>query len=249
MRTTRKAGLIGGRLPSFATLFKASRSGWQSANIVSTATKMTVPYFSSLSDGDAWYSFYSVGGSMEISRLMSVNGVMTKTRIGVWKPTGTTAYTSSINNDNTGLIGDQNVYAYHLSIIKFSIGADTVEKMFQQGDIGTVHYYYGSSYVDGEQYDELDVDTEDITAHDGVYYAAFGDYQTNGDWRRLWGVGNTQTPYAVALAGQVNLGSGSTWLTTRSPFKVSGDHCVPTADGTTSARVKSYTLMYFTETW
>lgn len=250
----RKAGLVSGNLPTFEKLFNSARSGWQAGTVYSSETKWSQSsLFDDIYDGEIWHGFYSVGSSLEISRFQYVDGALTKTRLGTWRPSGSTAYTTSIDSGGIGLTADQGVYSYHLAVIKFRTGWVTIEKMLQQASIGTIKSYYDSSYTNSNS--DLAVEKSSITGRSGAYYTAFTVYTTGSVLQRLWAGGSAATPSAAPLMGQVNDGSGtaSTWLTTRSPFRTytssDVDYCVPSIDGSANARVKSYTLKYFTETW
>ena len=250
MRLSRKLGLFGSQYtgtPTFAKLFGTLRSINSAGAAYASSGTPSIANIDDMVGNSVWFSFYCVGASMEISRLQKVNGTLTKTRIGTYRPSGSTAYTTSLNG--TGISGDQSVYGFHMSFIKPAYDPDIVEQMFRSANIGTIHYYYSDSYTNAGG--SLRVEKASVLSHAGVYYTAFVDVRSSsGPTNNAWGVGDTQTPSVAPIVGQIGSDPAPSLLREFTSNNVA--YIAPAAtvsDGSANARVKSYTLKYFTETW
>lgn len=236
------------KVPSLAGL-AAKIWGYQYAiQNFASATTMTLSKPSSAHEGDVWYSFYCVGGCMELCRIVMLsNDTMQRTLIARWTASGSTARYTTLSSDNKTLQGTAAVNGGSLVMLKFSVLPKVTDYLFDPNNIdtGTIMQYYGSAY-EGDR-DDLAVKTSKITEQSGICLATYRDTPSSGTANSVFGFMGTQTSLTMIKGFD-----SSGWRDT-SPLRgytlSNTSYRVPSSDGTGNARVKSYTLQYLTETW
>ena len=250
MRMDRRAGLLSNkvRVPTFAEL--ATMITNYKFTIVNNASSagISVAVPPSAQAGQVWYSFYCVGGSMEICRIpINSDGTMGREFFGCWSPSsGVTKRYTALSSDGLSLQGTENVLGGSLVLLRFSITPKATDYMFTPNNFstGTLHYYYGS-YVANNT--DLQCKTSDITAKSGVCLATYRHTPSSGTGNSVFGFVNTQTSLTMIKGFDSN-----GWRTT-SPLRgytsSNVSYRTPSADGSNNARVRAYTLKYLTENW
>lgn len=266
MRMSRRAGLTSSvSIPSFATLFSKIGDFKQAGRSSSTAGVISLS--PDIYNDETWYLFYCVGPSMEISRIDMADSRMIKTTIVTWAPSVAQAYHSSLNEDGTEILSDDSVYSGNMTILWFrqpaSVGAatripnDIIDYMFRYGSVYSLKSYYDSTLTNDS--DTLKVQASTVSSQSGVCIASFRNLFTDGDPASIFGVMDAQTPttpikhcYGTIVEEAPYAEDPYGGFKERSPLAEppsSPGYLVPTANGTTMARVRSYTLKRFTETW
>ena len=230
-------------LPTFAELFGGwqhlSHNAWNESSVATRSFSRP----SNAVNGETWYLFYFAGGSMEVSRIYtnSDGTTMTKTRLG-YQSDDTSWFGTKMSADGTVIETGGTMRACSMVMLCFKHPPFVVERMFELASIGTHQFYRNSTQTNADN--DLQIERATVTAKPGVIFAAFRDGSTS---KNCWSVNDSQTP-TTAIVGARTGTSGSTISALRG-YTNSVQYLGPTADGTSTASVRSYTLKWLKENW
>ena len=191
--------------------------------------------------GDEIFLFYCVDYAITLYYLTKYNGVITMERVKGW--TDLIYYSAYLKDDHVTVSSNELIYSGIAIFLQWdNIPAETIKQMFLQCSVTKLKSYYSSTLTNTAS--TLRVATADISAKNGICFAAFADLPSGGTASGVWGVTSTSAPSTAIKTYRSSEG-----MINRSPLMTSGSYQLPTADGTNTARVRSYTLMNFEETW
>lgn len=233
------------KVPTYAEL--AAKLFSYQFNINNTSEIPSISRPSSAKGGQVWYSFYAVGGSLELCRInMLADGTMERELIvNVRQDSDVTRRYTQLTSDAKSLQGTASVNAHSLVLMRFAALPKVVSCMLSHLDsnnLTVLHYYYGSAYSADSA--DLRVKTSDVTAKtDGIAYATYRHTPSSGDGNSVFGFVNTQSSLTMIKGGDTNGWRSTSPLRGFTTSNVS--YRTPSADGSNNARTKSYSLVTF----
>ena len=192
-------------------------------------------------EGQTWYLFYTVGPSIEISRVDLISST-TLTKTTLRTVTTGTQYTSVVNTNSTGIYCTTSTNAGTYVYMHSTMSPAIIDELFQNASITIVKGYHSSSTTSTTA--NVGVATS-TTYSEGLLYGAFSNMSgtgTSATKTTRWGAIDATTPAGNVIKG----GTNATWLTSTPLLISSSGYYMPSYNGTAKVQyVRGYTLVYF----
>lgn len=218
-------------------------------NSSSTATvSIDLSSWSSFAVGDTFFSFFSVGGSLEICRLDVTNeSLITRTQLSLTTASGETSQSTSISG--TTLSSSNSLYGCILFVFKFSnaYSVNTLEYVFRNCYKEKLKYYYSSTAASTSTSSTNTRFAKASINGKGIIMPMFR-ASDGSNLQNCFSVSRCDSPFVV-IKGAV----GSSWLTDRVALVENTasnvNYVYPSVTGSAIASPRSYTLNKLYEDW
>lgn len=246
MRMSRRMGLYGGKLPTFAELFRTIDNSAYGGVNSSTAAILSHSMGQITTVGDPWIYFFCVGSSLEISHIEKTNNGFTKESLSLTAASGETAQGTTITSN--GLISNNSLYAGFFLGLHFNgtYLTSIIDAMFRAATVTSPKYYYSS-----EQQSSHLLLKDYTTDYTGACLAAFrAATSASGTNSNNWSISDWTDPLVPIFARQDGTVLDRTVIKERVVATTGNYYYIPTITGSNeSVYTRSYSLFKITETW